>query len=324
MAMNRSAAEQLRILLSGTVQVVPEDDFRRAVDNAARGKRAPLRVKFGVDPTRPDLHLGHAVPLRKLRQFQELGHVAVLVIGGFTAQVGDPSGRSEQRTVMTAEEVMANAKTYLDQVGRVLLDERLEIVNNADWLGAMRTGDVLEISSRVTVAQVLERSDFASRMAANEPLSMMEMFYPILQGQDSVAIGADVEIGGIDQTFNLLMGRDLQAAAGQAPQVAMTLPLLAGLDGTRKMSKSYDNYVAFEDPPEIMYRKLLVVPEPVLEDYLRLTTDLHPDEVDTLLTMWRGGQMSRSDVAERLARDVVGLFYDADTAARAAAASAAS
>lgn len=324
MAMNRSAAEQLRILLSGIVQVVPEDDFRRALEDAARGKRAPLRVKFGVDPTRPDLHLGHAVPLRKLRQFQELGHVAVLVIGGFTAQVGDPSGRSEQRTVMTAEEVMANAKTYLDQVGRVLLDDRLEIVNNADWLGAMRTGDVLEISSRVTVAQVLERSDFASRMAANEPLSMMEMFYPILQGQDSVAIGADVEIGGTDQTFNLLMGRDLQAAAGQAPQVAMTLPLLAGLDGTRKMSKSYDNYVAFEDPPEIMYRKLLGVPESALEDYLRLTTDLHPDEVDTLLDMWRGGQMSRSDVAERLAREAVGLFYGADTATRVASASAAS
>ncbi len=281
-------------------------------------------MKFGVDPTRPDLHLGHAVPLRKLRQFQDLGHVAVLVIGGFTAQIGDPSGRSEQRAVMTADEVMANAETYLDQVGRVLLADRLEIVNNADWLGAMRTGDVLEVSSRVTVAQVLERSDFASRMAANEPLSMMEMFYPILQGQDSVAIGADIEIGGTDQTFNLLMGRDLQTAVGQAPQVAMTLPLLAGLDGTRKMSKSYDNYVAFEDPPEIMYRKLLGVPEPALEDYLRLTTDLHPDEVDTLLLMWRGGQMSGSDVAERVARDVVELFYGADTAARVASAFTAS
>jgi tyrosyl-tRNA synthetase len=324
MSTNRSAADQLRILLSGIVQVVPENDFRRAIEDAARGTRAPLRVKFGVDPTRPDLHLGHAVPLRKLRQFQELGHVAVLVIGGFTAQVGDPSGRSEQRVVMTAEDVMANAKTYLDQVGRVLLDDRLEIVNNADWLGAMRTGDVLEISSRVTVAQVLERSDFASRMAANEPLSMMEMFYPILQGQDSVAIGADVEIGGTDQTFNLLMGRDLQTAAGQAPQVAMTLPLLAGLDGKRKMSKSYDNYVAFEDPPEIMYRKLLSVPESVLEDYLRLTTDLHPDEVDRLLRRWRDGRMSASDVAERLARAVVGLFYGADVAARVASASTAS
>jgi len=271
-----------------------EPDLRRAIDDAARGNRRPLRVKFGVDPTRPDLHLGHAVPLRKLRQFQELGHTAVLVIGGFTAQVGDPSGRSEQRSVMTAGEVMANAKTYLDQVGRVLLDERLEIVNNADWLGAMRTDDVLEISARVTVAQVLERSDFASRMAANEPLSVMEMFYPILQGQDSVAIGADVEIGGTDQTFNLLMGRDLQTAAGQAPQAAMTLPLLTGLDGTQKMSKSYDNYVAFEDPPDVMYRKLLSVPEPVLEEYLRLTTDLHPDELDRLLAA-----TSRSDEHER-------------------------
>ncbi len=324
MAMNFSGAEQLRILLSGIVQVVPEDDFRRAVDEAARGNRRPLRVKFGVDPTRPDLHLGHAVPLRKLRQFQELGHTAVLVIGGFTAQVGDPSGRSEQRSVMTAGEVMANAKTYLDQVGRVLLDERLEIVNNADWLGAMRTDDVLEISSRVTVAQVLERSDFASRMAANEPLSVMEMFYPILQGQDSVAIGADVEIGGTDQTFNLLMGRDLQTAAGQAPQVAMTLPLLTGLDGTQKMSKSYDNYVAFEDPPDVMYSKLLSVPELVLEEYLRLTTDLHPDELDRLLAAKRRGQMSTSDVTERLAREVVGLFYGADTAEKVASASSAS
>lgn len=318
--MNRSGAEQLRILLSGIVQVVPEDDFRRVVEDAARGERAPLRVKFGVDPTRPDLHLGHAVPLRKLRQFQELGHMAILVIGGFTAQVGDPSGRSEQRTVMTAGDVMANAKTYLDQVGRVLLDDRLEIVNNADWLGAMRTGDVLEISSRVTVAQVLERSDFASRMAANEPLSMMEMFYPILQGQDSVAIGADVEIGGTDQTFNLLMGRDLQVGAGQTPQVAMTLPLLAGLDGTRKMSKSYDNYVAFEDPPEVMYRKLLGLPESLLEDYLRLTTDLHPDEVDALLAAWQRRELTAGDVTERLAREVVALYYGAETAATVASA----
>lgn len=324
MTMNISPSEQLRILLSGTVQVVPEDDFRRAIEDVASGDRAPLRVKFGVDPTRPDLHLGHAVPLRKLRQFQQLGHTAILVIGGFTAQVGDPSGRSEQRSVLTAEEVMTNADSYLDQVGRVLLDERLEIVNNADWLGAMRTDDVLEISSRVTVARVLERSDFAKRMQANEPLSLMEMFYPILQGQDSVAIHADVEIGGTDQTFNLLMGRDLQTAAGQRPQVAMTLPLLSGLDGTQKMSKSYDNYVAFEDPPEIMHRKLLGVPELLLEDYLRLTTDVHPDEVDALLAAWRHGQMSTGEMAERLAREVVTLYYGAETAERVASASTAS
>jgi tyrosyl-tRNA synthetase len=324
MGMSHSVDGQLRVLLDGTVQVVPEDDFRRAIADVVRRARPPLRVKFGVDPTRPDLHLGHAVPLRKLRQFQELGHVAVLVIGGFTAQVGDPSGRSEQRSVMTAEDVMLNARTYLDQVGRVLLEERLEIVNNADWLGAMRTSEVMEISSRVTVAQVLERSDFASRMAAEEPLSLMEMFYPILQGQDSVAIRADVEIGGTDQTFNLLMGRDLQTAAGQVPQVAMTLPLLTGLDGTRKMSKSYGNYVAFEDPPKVMYRKLRSLPESLLEDYLRLTTDLHPDDVDALLADWRGGKLTRHNVTEHLARHVVGLFYDADTAARIAVSSAAS
>jgi tyrosyl-tRNA synthetase len=313
--MRVEASEQLRVLLDGIEQVLPERDFRRVIEDAARGDRPPLRVKFGVDPTRPDLHLGHAVPLRKLRQFQQLGHTAVLVIGGFTAQVGDPSGRSEQRSVMTAEDVMANAKTYLDQVGRVLLDERLEIVNNADWLGAMRTVDVLEISAKVTVAQVLERSDFAKRMEANEPLSLMEMFYPILQGQDSVAIHADVEIGGTDQTFNLLMGRDLQVAAGQPPQLVMTLPLLTGLDGVQKMSKSYDNYVAFEDSAEAMYRKLLGVPEPLLEEYLRLTTDIHPDEVDALLAARRDGRATTSEVLERLASDVVTLFYDAGRAA---------
>jgi tyrosyl-tRNA synthetase len=166
MAMNIAASEQLRILLSGAVQVVPERDFRRAIEDAAGGDRPPLRVKFGVDPTKPDLHLGHAVPLSKLRQFQQLGHTAILVIGGFTAQVGDPSGRSKQRSVLSAEDVTANAKTYLDQVGRVLLDERLEIVNNADWFGAMRTDDVLAMSAQVTVAQILERSDFAKRMEA--------------------------------------------------------------------------------------------------------------------------------------------------------------
>jgi tyrosyl-tRNA synthetase len=319
--MNVSATEQIRILFSGTAQVVPEDELRRAIERAAAGDRPPLRIKFGVDPTRPDLHLGHAVPLRKLRQFQQLGHTAILVIGGFTAQVGDPSGRSEQRTVLTAEEVMANARTYLDQVGRVLLDEPLEIVNNADWLGAMRTDDVLAISSQVTVAQVLERSDFAKRIEAHEPLSVMELFYPILQGQDSVAIRSDVEIGGTDQTFNILMGRDLQSAARQPPQTAMTLPLLTGLDGVQKMSKSYDNYVAFEDPPEVMYRKLLGLPEPLLEDYLRLTTDLHPDEVDALMAAWQRREVTTSDVTERLAREVVALYYGAEIAGKVASAS---
>jgi tyrosyl-tRNA synthetase len=241
------------------------------------------------------------------------------VIGGFTAQVGDPSGRSEQRTVLTAEEVMANAKTYLAQVGRVLLDAQLEIVNNADWLGAMRTEDVLAISSQVTVAQVLERSDFAKRIDAHEPLSVMELFYPILQGQDSVAIRADVEIGGTDQTFNILMGRDLQSAAGQPPQTAMTLPLLTGLDGVQKMSKSYDNYVAFEDPPAVMYRKLLGLPERLLEDYLRLTTDLHPDEVDALMAAWQRREVTTRDVTERLAREVVALYYGAGKVASASA-----
>lgn len=316
MVMQVPAADQLRILLDGIVHVVPEPEFRRAVEDAAAGVRPPLRAKFGVDPTKPDLHLGHAVQLRKLRQFQQLGHTAVLVIGGFTAQLGDPTGRSEQRQVLTAAEVARNAETYLAQAGRVLLTERLEIVNNADWFDAMRCEDVVEMTSKVTVAQLLERDDFSRRLAEQRPLSVMELMYPVLQGHDSVEIRADIEFGGTDQTFNMLVARDLQSAAKQRPQAVMTLPLLTGLDGVQKMSKSFGNYVAFEDPPEIMYRKLLGVPEQLLEQYLQLTTDLHPDETDRLVAAMRGGELTSAQVTRHLAREVVSLYYDSATAER--------
>jgi tyrosyl-tRNA synthetase len=315
-AMDAGAEAQLRILLDGIVQVVPEEEFRRAVTEAAAGDRPPLRAKLGVDPTKPDLHLGHAVQLRKLRQFQQLGHTVVLIIGGFTAQVGDPTGRSEQRPVLTPEDVARNAETYLAQAGRVLLPERLEIVDNADWLGTMHCAEVLEMTSRVTVAQILERDDFSRRLAENRPLSVMELMYPVLQGQDSVVIHADVEIGGTDQTLNMLVGRGLQSAAGQRPQAVMTLPLLIGLDGVKKMSKSFDNYVAFEDPPELMYGKLIDVPPAMLVQYLRLTTDLHPDETDRLATAICAGELPPRQAARRLAREVVALYYDDSTALR--------
>jgi tyrosyl-tRNA synthetase len=295
---------------------VPEPEFRRAVEDAAAGVRPPLRAKFGVDPTKPDLHLGHAVQLRKLRQFQRLGHTAVLVIGGFTAQLGDPTGRSEQRQVLTTAEVTQNAETYLAQAGRVLLAERLEIVNNADWFGAMRCEDILEMTSKVTVAQLLERDDFSRRLAEHRPLSVMELMYPVLQGQDSVEIHADIEFGGTDQTFNMLIARNLQSAARQRPQAVMTLPLLTGLDGVQKMSKSFGNYVALEDASEIMYQKLSSVPERLLEQYLQLTTDLHPDETDRLVAAMRGGELTSAQVARRLAREVVSLYYDSATAER--------
>lgn len=314
--MQVSAVDQLRILLDGIVRVVPELEFRRAVEDAAAGVRPPLRAKFGVDPTKPDLHLGHAVQLRKLRQFQQLGHTAVLIIGGFTAQLGDPTGRSEQRQVLTAAEVARNAETYLAQAGRVLLAERLEIVNNADWFGTMRCEEILEMTSKVTVAQILERDDFSLRLAEQRSLSVMELMYPVLQGQDSVAVHADVEFGGTDQTFNMLLARGLQSAAGQRPQTVMTLPLLTGLDGVQKMSKSYGNYVAFEDPPEIMYQKLLGVPEHLLEQYLQSTTDLHPDETGRMVAAMRGGELTSAQVARRLAREVVTLYYDPATAER--------
>jgi tyrosyl-tRNA synthetase len=316
MPMQVPGPEQLRVLLDGIVQVVPEPEFRRAVEEAAAGDRPPLRAKLGVDPTRPDLHLGHAVQLRKLRQFQQLGHTAVLIIGGLTAQVGDPTGRSEQRPALTPEDVARNAETYLAQAGRVLLKERLEIVNNADWLGAMRFQEILDMTSSVTVAQILERDDFSRRLAEQHPLSVMELLYPVLQGQDSVAVRSDVELGGTDQTFNMLVGRHLQSAAGQRPQAVMTLPLLTGLDGEQKMSKSFDNYVAFDDPPEVMFRKLASVPEALLEEYLRLTTDLHPDETDRLIAALRNGEMTPEQVARCLAREVVSLYHDPSTAER--------
>ncbi len=307
--MTITADEQLRILLDGTVQVLPAQEFHAAIRAVVAGQRAPLRVKFGVDPTKPDLHLGHAVPLRKLRQFQQLGHTAVLVIGGFTAQLGDPSGRSTARPMLTAAEVEANAATYLAQVGRVLLAERLEITNNTDWLGAGRFADLAELTNKVTVAQILSREDFAARLQAGRPLALSELLYPLLQAQDSVEIRADVELGGTDQTFNLLMGREVQLAAGQRPQTVITLPLLTGLDGVEKMSKSAGNYVAFDDPPRAMLAKLLGVPPALLEDYLRLATDLHPDQTDRIATELAAGTLTTPQAARRLAWEVVALYH---------------
>jgi tyrosyl-tRNA synthetase len=218
-------------------------------------------VKLGVDPSRPDLHLGHAVPLRKLRQFQDLGHVAVLIIGDFTGRIGDPSGRSETRPMLTAEELDENAQTYLGQAGRVLDLDRAEVRQNSEWLAGMRMDDVLALTSSATVAQMLERDDFQQRYRSGKPISVVEFLYPLLQGMDSVAVRADVELGGTDQTFNLLMGRTLQREYGQPPQVVLTMPLLEGTDGRRKMSKSFDNYVALTDAPDEMFGKVMSIPD---------------------------------------------------------------
>ena len=311
------ASEQLRVLLDGVEQVAPADDFERRVTAAARGERPPLRVKLGVDPTTPDIHLGHTVVLRKLRDFQRLGHTAVLIIGGFTAQVGDPSGRTTTRPRLTAQEVEDNARTYLAQVRKVVLDERLEVTNNADWLAPLTMADVLRLASRMTVARMLERQDFSARYEAGRPIAISEFLYPLLQGQDSVAVRSDVELGGTDQTFNLLVGRDLQEAAGQAGQCILTLPLIEGLDGAEKMSKTAGNTIGVDEEPAEMFGKAMRVRDELMVKYLRLVTDVHPDEVDRIAAGLAGGELHPGETKRRLAREIVALYHDAE-AARAA------
>jgi len=313
-----SAAEQLSVLRNGAEQILPGDQFDRMVARAAGGERPPLRVKLGFDPTKPDIHLGHTVPLRKLRDFQRFGHTAVLVIGGFTAQVGDPSGRSAQRPRLQAEEVAANAATYLEQARKVLLPAPLEVVNNADWLGPMGLPDVLGLTAQMTVARMLERSDFAARYRQGRPIAILEFLYPLLQGQDSVVIHSDVELGGTDQTFNLLVGRDLQVAAGQEPQCALTLPLLEGLDGVAKMSKTAGNAIGVDEDPSEMFGKVMSLPDGLIVKYFRLATDVSPTEVDHI-----AAEVVDADGAERgrlkrqLARHIV-TEYHSEAAAAAA------
>ncbi len=312
------AAEQLRILASGTQQIIPQAEFVTKLERSV-ASGSGLRIKFGIDPSSADIHIGHAVVLRKLRRFQQLGHTAVLIIGDFTGRVGDPTGRNETRKALTEAEVRENAQTYVEQVRRILLPEPLEIVWNSEWLEALGTAGMLGLASQMTVARMLERDDFAKRYASGLPISMIEFCYPLLQGYDSVAVRADVELGGTDQTFNLLVGRDFQQRWGQEPQVALTMPLLEGLDGVQKMSKSLGNAVGIADPPEDMYGKLMSVPDPLLGKYLRLTTDLDPSEVDVLESQAAAGGKAAAEAKRRLAHEVTAIYHGADAAAAAAA-----
>ena len=312
-----SGPDQLRILLDGTEQVLPGEEFERSVMAAAAGERPPLRAKLGVDPTSPDLHLGHSVILRKLRQFQDLGHTAVLIIGGFTAQVGDPSGRTATRPRLSRAEVTANADTYLAQVRTILSTERLEVVNNADWLEPMTMADVLRLTSQMTVARMLERADFSTRYREGRPIALSEFLYPLLQGQDSVAVRSDVELGGTDQTFNLLVGRDLQQAQGQPGQAILTMPLLEGTDGVAKMSKSYGNAIGLDDDPAEMFGKTMSIPDALMVSYFRLVTPLSADQVDELAAGLASGRLHPGETKRRLAREIVSLYHGADAAAAA-------
>jgi tyrosyl-tRNA synthetase len=308
--------EAHEVLASGAAQILPPDGLAERL-LAARREQRPLRVKLGIDPSGTELTLGHAVVLRKLRQFQDLGHTAVLVVGGFTGQVGDPSGRTSARVAQSADEVIANAKGYFDQLMQILDSVRAEVVNNADWLGTMQVAEMLDYTRQLTIAQLLVREDFARRFAAQQPITLSEFFYPLLQGIDSVEIHADVELGGTDQTFNNLVGRELQRSRGQAPQAVLTVPLLVGTDGVEKMGKSLGNYIAIGEPAAEQFGKLMSIPDTVVEMYARLCTALHPREVDALAADIAAGGTAANLAKRKMAREVVRLYHGADEAAAA-------
>ncbi len=302
--------EQLALIRRGTVEIVPEEELVKKLESSRKTGK-PLRVKLGCDPTRPDLHLGHSVILRKLRQFQDLGHQAILIIGDFTARIGDPSGQNKTRPPLTIEEIRANSETYLEQAEMILDRERLEIVFNSDWLEKLNFGDVIRLSSRITVARMIERDDFSRRFAANEPISLHEFLYPLAQGQDSVHLRSDIELGGTDQKFNLLVGRHLQQQEGQEPQVCLMMPLLEGTDGTLKMSKSYDNYIGISEAPNEMYGKVLRIPDSLIYRWFELLTDIGADELERYREM---AEKDPRNAKHDLALKITELYHGRDQA----------
>jgi tyrosyl-tRNA synthetase len=304
------------ILASGAAEILPPDGLTERLLAARRDDR-PLRVKLGIDPSGAELTLGHAVVLRKLRQFQDLGHIAVLVVGGFTGQVGDPSGRTSARVAQSADAVVANSRSYFDQVMRVLDPQRTEVVNNAEWLAPMGLADILDYTRLMTVAQLLVRDDFARRYAARQPISLSEFMYPLLQGIDSVEIRADIEIGGTDQTFNNLVGRELQRARGQAPQAVLTVPLLVGTDGVEKMGKSLGNYIAITESADSQFGKLMSIPDLIIGMYARLCTGLSPRELTALDAEVEAGGKAANEAKRTMARAVVALYHGTDAAVAA-------
>lgn len=302
--------EQLRQLRRGVEEILPEADLLAKLKKSY-ATNTPLVVKLGADPSRPDLHLGHAVVLRKLRQFQDLGHKAILIVGDFTGMIGDPSGKSKTRPALTLEETRENGQSYFQQAGRILDLDKAGVVYNSEWLAPMSFADVIHLASKYTVARMLERDEFAKRFGASEPIAIHEFLYPLAQALDSVAIKADVELGGTDQKFNLLVGREIMSRSGLEPQVCMTLPILEGLDGVDKMSKSLDNYVGITEAPEQMYGKILSVPDALIARYYTYATDASVDELPAL---HRFAETNPRDAKHDVAHRVVALYHGADAA----------
>ena len=300
--------DQLELISRGTEEVIPLNDLRKKLEKSISDNK-PLTVKLGCDPSRPDLHIGHGVVLQKLRDFQDLGHQAVLVIGDFTAMIGDPSERNKTRPQLTLEEAKVNAKSYIEQ-SKVLLDvKRLKVIFNSTWLNKMNFEDVIKLSSKYTVARMIERDDFTKRFESETPISMHEFLYPLAQAMDSVEINADVELGGTDQKFNLLVGRDIQREYGQNPQSIITLPLLEGTDGVEKMSKSYDNYIALDDSPEDMYGKIMSINDSMILKYYKLAVFADRKKVKEVKSLLKDDTNNPRDIKRSLAKDLVKKYY---------------
>lgn len=308
--------QQMRIMERGSVDLISEEELRKKLIKAQEEKR-PLRIKLGMDPTAPDLHLGHIVVLQKLKQFQELGHTAVFLIGDFTGMIGDPTGRIETRPVLTKEKLLENAETYKRQVFKVLDPEKTEIRFNSEWMETMTAADMIRLCAQYTVARMFEREDFRNRLTNNLPISIHEFLYPLVQGYDSVALDADVELGGHDQIFNLLVGRVIQKAYGQESQVVLTVPLMVGTDGVNKMSKTYDNYVGIDEPPDVIYGKLMAISDELMLTYYELLSDVTLDELSALKQGIADGTAHPMDAKMRFAHEMATRFHSKDAADRA-------
>ena len=311
-----SAQEQVRQIKHGVADLINEQDLVKKIEKSIKENK-PLVVKLGLDPTAPDIHLGHTVPLRKLRLFQEFGHQVVIVIGGFTARIGDPTGKSVTRPPLTKEEVLKNAETYKTQIFKVLDPEKTIVRDNSEWLESMNFADVLRLASSYTVARMMERDDFNKRFKEGRAIDVHEFMYPLMQGHDSVALHADVEFGGTDQTFNLLMGRHLQELEGQEPQVVITMPLLEGLDGVQKMSKSLGNYIGIDEEPKEMYGKAMSIPDELMMRYFMLVTDMLIEEQEDMEKRLESGQLHPRDAKMQLARTIVRLYHGEEAALEA-------
>lgn len=299
--------ETMKILLKGTSNNDEEALREKLISVYNEGRT--LRIKFGMDPSAPDIHLGHAVALRKIKQLQDLGHTAVIIIGDFTGAIGDPTGKSKTRNQLTKEQVETNAQTYLEQIFKIIDKDRTELHSNSEWFEKMSFRDIIELSSKVTVARMLERDDFSNRYATHKPIAIHEFFYPLMQAYDSVMVRSDIELGGTDQTFNVMMGRNIQKDYGVSQQVPLFLPLLVGIDGKEKMSKSLGNYIGVDEDAKDMYVKIMRIPDDMIVTYFELTTDVHPDRIKSIAALLKEDKVNPRDIKMMLARDIIGLYH---------------